>query len=387
MTDLAGSIQTYMEDNRGLLKELSLYLHSNPELGFEERKAEAKMSELLAAQGFDVTRGAGGMETAFTATRGFGQGGPHLAFLAEYDALPELGHACGHNLIALVAAAAGLALCESLQGFQGRVSIFGTPAEEVLINSGKMQMIEQGLFDDVDLVLMAHPAHHTWIADPFLAANKIVFSFKGRPAHAAGAPYQGVNAYDAVQLTFTGLNFLRQQFRQDARVHWGAVNVPAAMNVIPDFASATIGVRATDNDYTAELTQKAVNCIKGAALMTGCEAEYEIVPGYQAIKINRPLVGLLEERLTELGIEIEPPSPYGQAGSTDLGNVSQVVPAAHPLYKIADAAPHTVEFCQAAATEEAFETSLKVAQALALTGADCLLDPEKMARVKAAFKA
>ncbi len=121
--------------------------------------------------------------------------------------------------------------------------------------------------------------------------------------------------------------------------------------------------------------------------MTGCEAEYEIIPGYQAIRVNRPLVGLLEKHLTRLGIEIEPPSPFGQAGSTDLGNVSQVVPSAHPLYKIADAAPHTVEFCRAAGTEEAFEISLKVAQALALTGAECLLDPQKMDQIQAAFKA
>lgn len=384
MTDIRGPIETFMEDNRKLLKELNHYIHSNPELGFEEKKASIKLVEVLEGQGFSVSTGAASMETAFVASKG--EGRPHVAFLAEYDALPELGHACGHNLIATVAVAAGLALADALGDFEGKISIMGTPAEEVLINSGKMQMLEQGLFDDVDVVLMAHPAHHTWLGDPFLAAHKIQFSFKGRPAHAAGLPYQGINAYDAVQLTFTGLNFLRQQFRQDARVHWGEVHVPAAMNVIPEFASAVIGVRATDNEYTDELTEKAINCIKGAALMTGCEAEYEIIPGYQAVKSNRVLDKITAGHLARFGIEIEEPSPYGRPGSTDLGNVSQKIPSIHPLFKIADAAPHTVEFCAAAGTDEAFGVALTMAKALALTGAECLLEPETLAQVKEEFK-
>ncbi len=386
MPEIEDRIESFLNRNKGMLSEINHDIHDHPELGFAEKRAAARLTDALKAQGFSVQKGVAGMETAFTATKEGGAKGPHLAFLAEYDALPELGHACGHNLIATVALAAGTALAEALEDFKGRISVMGTPAEEVLIDSGKIKMLEQGVFDDVDVALMAHPAHHTWLGDPFLAANKVLFSFKGRPAHAAGAPFQGINAFDAVQLTFTGMSFQRQQLRQDARVHWGDINVPAAMNVIPDFASATIGVRATDNEYTEELTQKAINCIKGAALMTGCEAAYEIIHGYQAIKVNPALDKMLAEYLTQSGIQAEEPFPYGRPGSTDLGNVSQKVPASHPLFKIADAAPHTAEFCTAAGTGEAFETALKVAKALALTGARCMLEPETLARVKESFQ-
>ena len=386
MQEIEDRIDSFLNQNKELLGEINQDIHSHPELGFQEKRAAQRLTEALEAHGFSVERGVAGLETAFTAVKQGGEAGPHLAFLAEYDALPELGHACGHNLIATVGLAAGLALAQALGRFKGRISVMGTPAEEAMIGSGKIKMLEHGLFEDVDVALMAHPAHHTWLTDPFLSVNKVLFSFKGRPAHAAGAPYQGINAFDAVQLTFTGMSFMRQQMRQDARVHFGEVKVPAPINVIPEFASAAIGLRATDVEYTEELTKRAVDCIKGAALMTGCEAEYEVIRGYQAIKVNPALDEMIGEYLAQAGIRVEEPSPHGRPGSTDMGNVSQKVPSSHPMFKIADNAPHTSEFCAAAGTAEAFDTALKMAKALALTGARCLLEPETLARVKEDFQ-
>ena len=386
MQDVKAAIDRHIEQMKDLMIETGNYIFDNPELPLEEYKSAARLVEVLKQNGFNVQEKAGGVETAFIASRKNGQQGPHVAFLSEYDALPGLGHACGHNLIAICGLAAGLALANALPGFEGTISVIGTPAEESPVKSGKIKMLEAGCFDDVDMVLMAHPCNATWLGEPFLAANHIDFSFKGVPAHSAGAPYQGVNAYDAVQLTFTGLNFLRQQMRQDARVHWGEVNVPAAMNVIPEFASAVIGVRATDNEYTGELTQKAINCIKGAAVMTGCEPDYHVTYGYQAVKVNRTMLDLVEAELKELGIEADPPNPYGQPGSTDLGNVSQKVPAVHPLYAITDqAAPHTVEFCGFAGTAEAYDITLKMASALAKAAARIVGDPDILRQVKEEF--
>ena len=386
MPEIKQRISQCLSELKGQIIDTGRYIFERPETALEEHQAAARLVEVLREHGFEVTEKAGGLETAFIASKKGGGDGPHVAFLAEYDALPGLGHACGHNLIASCALAAGLALAKALPDFKGVISVFGTPAEESVAGSGKMAMLEAGCFEGVDLCLMAHPGQSTWLGMPFLGVNHIKFSFKGAPAHAAGAPYQGVNAYDAVQLTFTGMSFLRQQLRQDARVHWGAVQVPSAINVIPDFASAEIGVRATDNAYTEYLTQKALDCIKGAALMTGCEADYQVIQAYQAIKVNQTILGLVERELEEMGVTADPANPYGQPGSTDLGNVSQKVPAIHPLYKITGrGAPHTEEFRAAANTDEAYEATLKMASALAKAAAQIVLDEKLLARVKQEF--
>ena len=387
MQNIRSEIDRCLDEIKDEVLDVERYIYKNPELQLEEYKAAAKLVDVLSRHGFKVQEKAGGVDTAFIASKSGGQDHPHVAFLAEYDALPGLGHACGHNLIAACGLAAGLALSKAWPDFPGTISVIGTPAEESPVKSGKIKMLKAGCFEGIDMALMAHPCNATWLGEPFLAANHISFSFKGFPAHAAGGPYQGINAYDAVQLTFTGMNYLRQQLRQDARVHWGEVNVPSAMNVIPEFASAVMGVRATDNAYTEELTQKALNCIKGAALMTGCEADYTVTHGYEAIKVNRVMLELVAEELAELGISADPPNAHGQPGSTDLGNVSQKLPAVHPLYKITgEAAPHTVEFCAAAGTQEAFEATMKMASALAKAAARIVEDPQMLQRIKEEFK-
>jgi len=309
-----------------------------------------------------------------------------VAYIAQYDALRDLGHACGHNLCATASLGAALALAGCLSKLEGKVSVIGTPSEEVLVSSGKLRMIKAGIFNDVDAAMATHPHTGTWLAERFLAINQISVRFKGKSAHAGDTPHLGVNAYDAVQLTCIGLSFLRQQLRQDARVHWGEVKIRGPMNVIPDDAEIKIGLRASDNIYTEEITRKAVNCIRGAALMTGCEPEYEIFHGYQSFKTNPTLVKELRSNLKELQVAEDIPQEFGRAGSTDMGNISQVVPAIYPLFKIADSdAPHSMGFCKAAGKASAFEMTLKMAKAMAMTGAGCLSDSQLMNQIREDF--
>lgn len=384
-------IQEKIHERLSGLKEdlfaVSSYIHENPEIGLEETKAADKLVEVLKNKGFSIKYPVGDTDTAFQATITGESDTPHIAVLAEYDALPNIGHACGHNLIATAAIGAGLALTKILPTLKGRVSVIGTPAEEILTGSGKMRLVDAGVFNDVDVALMAHPHCHTWIDKPFLAVDSISVTFRGKPAHAASSPHFGINAYDAVQLTLTGINFLRQQIRQDARIHWGDINIGGAVNVIPDICSATICVRASDDAYTKELTAKVINCIKGAELMTGCSSEHKISEGYRSMKYNQSLNTLFRNALDRLGVTIDELPPHGRAGSTDMGNVSQVVPSIHPFFKIHnEAVPHTVEFREAAKTVEAFEASLQAAEAMAVTAAELISDPNLVKQAKEEFE-
>jgi len=280
-----------------------------------------------------------------------------------------------------------LALKQMMPPFSGRVSVIGTPAEEMLADSGKMRLVAQGVFKDVDVAMVAHPHGYTWLGKPFLAVNEVSVSFKGKPAHAASSPHFAVNAYDAMQLTFTGLSFLRQQLRQDTRIHWGDLAVGGAKNVIPDVCSGTLCIRASDDDYTALVTDKVVNCIKGAELMTGCTSEYTIFKGFRSMKLNPYLDALFGGHLKELGVPIDALPAHGRSGSTDMGNVSQVVPALHPFFKIGDdVVPHTSEFREAAKTERAFSACLTAATAMVMTTVDLLSAPEHIEKAWEAFR-
>jgi len=387
MPEFASQIAASLEELKEELREVCRFIYEHPEVGFEERDSSARLAQVLKEHGFEVRQPVAETETAFVASRSSGDERPHLAFLAEYDALPDLGHGCGHNLIATAALGAGLALARLLPEIGGTVSVMGTPAEELLTDSGKRRMIRAGLFEGLDAVLMAHPHTKNLISSPFLAINEVSVRFLGKSAHAAAMPHLGVNAYDAVHLTLTGLSLLRQQLRSDARVHWGDIKVSGAKNVIPDLASVVINVRASDDEYTEELTRKAVNCVKGAALMTGCQAEYDAHQGYKAVRSNRVLEEVLAANMGRLGVKLDEPTRYGGSGSTDLGDVSQVVPAIHPMFKITrPMALHSPEFCRASGQDKAFEAALTMAKALAMTGAMCLSEPEVLRRVREDFE-
>ncbi len=386
MDKIKGKIKEHLDMIRGELQEISNYICDNPEVGFQEKKASKKVVEALEKHGFNVKYPVGEVETAFQAFITNEADRPHIAILAEYDALPGLGHACGHNLIATAALAAGLAIMQIMKSLKGRVSVIGTPAEENLSDSGKMRLVTAGIFNDVDAAMIVHPHGNTWLGKPFLAVNEVSVRFTGKSSHAASAPHLGINAYDAMQLTFTGISFLRQQLRQDARVHWGDLEIKGAKNVIPDACSATICVRASDDKYTREVMDKVINCIKGAELMTGCTAECRISEGFRAMNHNRRMDALFSENIRSLGVTIDELPQHGRAGSTDMGDVSKVVPSIHPFFKIMDGvAPHTPEFLEAAKTEAAFEATLNAAKAMAMTAADLLSNPELLQEVKEEF--
>lgn len=387
MEAMAQKIHKYVNHINDELLGVSRYIYQNPEVGFQEKKSSLKLVEVLRKHAFEVTYPVAGIDTAFQATFSHGAKKPHIAVLAEYDALPEIGHACGHNLIATAALGAGLAISQLLSSVKGRVSVIGTPAEEILTDSGKMRLLGAGVFKDVDAAMIVHPHGKTWLDRPFLAVDEIKVSFGGKFSHAASTPHLGINAYDAIQLTFTGLSFLRQQLRQDARIHWGDLKVTGAKNVIPDASSATINVRALDDEYTKEVMGKVVNCIKGATLMTGCTADYEVTEGYRAMKYNRHMNRLFGENIRSLGVVIDELPKHGEVASTDMGNISLVVPSIQPFFKIKDGVtPHTVEFREAANTMAAFEATLDAAKAMAMTAAALLSKPELLKQVRDEFE-
>jgi len=387
MNDIQEEICNLVDAMRGELLDIARYIYNNPEPGYEEEKASRRLVETLTRYKWNVEYPLAGLKTAFRATMIGGAERPHVAILAEYDALPELGHACGHNLIATAAVGAALSVGELISSFSGSISIIGTPAEEILFDSGKMRLVAAGEFRNVDAAMIVHPHGWTWLDRPFLAVDEVSVRFHGKSSHAASAPHLGINAFDAVQLTFIGLSLLRQQLRQDARVHWGNLCVSGAKNVIPDASSAVIDVRAMDDEYTSELTGKVINCIRGAELMTACRADYEVHEGYRAMRHNRCLINLFGENLGRLGVSVDPLPKQGQAASTDMGNVSQVVPSIHPFYCIKEGVtPHTREFLEAANTDSAFEATLTVAKAMAMTAATLLTEQETLRKVLEEFK-
>jgi len=387
MDEIKNKIRQWSNTIRNELSEVNRYIFNHPEIGFQEKESSQILIEVLEKHGFKIKNPVGGMETAFQATISSNVEGPHIVFLAEYDALPGLGHACGHNLIATAALGAGLAMSQVVPSLGGKVSVIGTPAEEVLSNSGKMRLLAAGIFNDIDVAMIVHPHSKTWLDKPFLAVEEVSVFFTGKSSHAASSPHIGVNAYDAVQLTFIGLSFLRQQLRQDARMHWGDLKISGAKNVIPDASSATICVRSSTDEYTRGMREKVINCIKGASLMTGCSMKYEALEGLRAMKYNQFLNNLFGENIRYFGVTIDELPQYGMAGSTDMGNVSKVVPSLHPFFKIGDhVVPHTVEFQEASGTEAAFEAALIASQAMAITAIDLFANSELLENVRKEFK-
>lgn len=316
-------------------------------------------------------KGPGGVPTSFVATKGNDR--PTIAFLAEYDALPKIGHACGHNLIATASLGAGLALAEEYQG-KGQVLVIGCPAEEG--GGGKIRLLEQGTFENVDAALMFHPGNETVMALRNLGIVGYRFDFHGRAAHAAVSPERGINALEAVLLTFQGINALRQHMPQTTRVHGIIIRGGDAANVVPDFASAEFLVRAATLDELENMRQRVENCARGAALATGAQLTiHPTVPQYEPIRVNEILSTVFGEHAAALGADVE--KLKGQRnGSTDLGNVSYRIPVIHPVLRITsdNVVNHSKEFAEKAGSSEAFEVALLAAKALARTGLDLLTD-------------
>jgi amidohydrolase len=361
-----------MEDR---LRAVSRDIFEHPEVKFEEVRASKLLADELTKDGFEVELGAAGLETAIVAVHPKRSDGPTVAILGEYDALPEIGHACGHNLIAAAGLGAALALGSIKSEIPGTLVFMGTPAEEG--GGGKVLMIDAGLFEDVDMAMMFHPSTNTIVDRGSLAITEVKIEFAGKPAHASGCPEKGINALDAVIQTFNGINALRQHIKDGARIHGIIRNGGVKPNIVPDYTSAEFYVRAQESDYRDELLVKVRRCAEGAATATGATLTWsEVGHAYKAMKPNRALGEVFVKHLASLGEPLRLPKDNAM-GSTDMGDVSQVVPSIHAYIKIADeeVAGHSREFAKASGSERGQEVMLIAAKAMAMTALDVLTEP------------
>jgi amidohydrolase len=367
------------------LIETSDFICSNPELGNQEFKAVKMLTALLKNHGFSIETNILNKPTAFRATFESQKPGPRVAYLCEYDALPGIGHGCGHNMIGTMSCGAAIALSKLLNKIGGSIVVLGTPAEET--DGAKVDMSQNGIFRDIDVAMILHPDDKNYGSGQSLAMDAIQFDFKGKSSHAASSPHEGINALDAVLLTFAGINAIRQHITPDARIHGIITEGGKAANIIPDRSIAQFYVRASNKNYLKELGEKVKNIARGAALMTGAAltiSNYEI--SYDDMNTNEILSCRYMENLKYLGVtDINPArSSYG---SIDMGNVSHVVPSIHPYISISDSAlvAHTAEFKDATCTDKAHTALVKGASALALTGYDVITDKELLLRIKEEF--
>ena len=382
LDDLKDRVCAAVDELRPVLIELSHRIHAHPELQFEEYQACAWLSNALVEAGFEVQRGCCGMETAFLGVldrSGGDASAPTVAFVAEYDALRGLGHACGHNILGASNVGAGMALARVMDGVRGRVLVFGTPAEEG--GGGKIPFVEQGYFDGVTAAISMHPSGddrpHS-VAGRCLAVQPLTFKFYGRPAHAAAAPELGINALDALLQTFNGINALRQQLRDDVRIHGIVVRGGDAVNVIPEYAEAEFLVRCADWDYLLEVVARVKDCARGGALAAGARLEIEEGVAYKDMRPDPLLAEVMLENMRRLGLDPAPMPETVGSYSTDLGNVSHVVPTVSASICIAGpgVVPHKHEFAEAAASPRGDEGLILAAKVMAMTALDVLLRPE-----------
>jgi amidohydrolase len=351
---------------------LSHFIQANPELGFEEEQAADGVAEVLDKAGFEVTRGLGEMATALAGS--FGEGPLHVALLAEYDALPEVGHACGHNIIAATAVGAGVALAGVAHQLGMRVSVIGTPAEEN--GGGKIRLIEAGVFEDVHLALMVHPGPSDVLAPEVLAAETLEVTYRGQSSHAASFPERGANAADAMVVAQVALGLLRQRMGANDRLHGIVTSGGAAENVIPEHVTGRFMIRSTSPERMASLRKDVMHCFEAGAKATGTKLTVESRPAYREMTHDAALVEAYRRNAEELGRTFDADGRIEfRHFSSDIGNVSQVVPAIHPILGIGtNAVNHTPDFTAATVAAAADQAILDGAVALAWTAIDAATD-------------
>lgn len=362
------------------LIETSDWMAANPEIGLQEVQASARLTDLLSEFGAEVERGIAGMPTAFYAKLPGGGAGPRVAIVAEYDALPEVGHGCGHNIIATAAIGAGIALARLGGRLPGSVVVIGTPAEESTVPNagGKIPILAGGYFDGLDAAIMVHP----WTKDEIALSSSLVahgldFTFHGRPAHAAANPHEGLNALDALIVMFSSIGLLRQQIRPDARIHGVITNGGSAPNVIPSLTSCRFRVRARDAAYAEELVQRVVACAQAGATATGTRMEWRAyMPPYLNAIPNHSLGAAFRANMEQLGRSTGLATGHDAAGSTDFGNVSHQIPTACAMIKICgpEAGWHSREVAAATTSPAGHQAILDGAAGLAMTAIDILAD-------------
>lgn len=369
-----------VDARRDELVELSLRIHSHPETGFQEEQAARWLTDYLEAASFDVTRGYCELPTAFRADAGNGE--HRVAFLAEYDALPVIGHGCGHNIIATSAVGAGVALKSVLPELGGRLSVIGTPAEEVY--GGKVIMARRGAFEGLTAAMLTHPGVRNAVMARALACAEVTVEYFGREAHAAARPQAGVNALDAMVIAYMAIAALRQHVRDSARVHGVITDGGSAPNVVPGHASGRFLVRATDMAYLAELKDRVQACFEAGARATGARLETRWNENeYAPMYTNVPLAEAHRRNLIRIGRRVPAREQQRSMGSTDMGNVSMIAPAIHPGIAVAprEVSAHTPDFARYAAQEEGHRALIDAAKAMAMTMIDVLARPDLRRRL------
>lgn len=383
LEDAKKAVLDHVDRIKGEVTTIAEDLYRFPETGLKEFRTSALLAGILQREGFAVEKGIAGLESAFRAS--WGTGTPAIAILAEMDALPDMGHACGHNIIAAAAIGAALALRQALTEEIARIVVLGTPAEELGI--GKVDMVRHGVFTGIDFAMMVHPSAKRQVIKMYLGLAKVRLTFIGKASHAAAYPEEGVNALDGVIQTFNGVNALRQHLRQDVRIHGIITEGGIAPNIIPARAACYFYVRAADLDEVARVREKLISCAEGAARAAGCRLEIDKDERVLApLKLNHAFSELYSAQLTFLGLKEAKAPPDKNRGSSDIGNVSQVVPTIHPHVPIGTGIHiHSEAFARATVTEQGREAVLEGARAMALTAVELAASSEVRDKIMSEF--
>ena len=388
MSELKNQISQFIDTNAKIYQDISLAIHAKPEVSDFEYFASQTLSEQLKKEGFEIELPAAGHRTGFAATYKSNKPGPTVVFLAEYDALAGLGHGCGHNVFGATSSLAGVALKSIVDQIGGEVRVYGTPGEEGGQNgSAKGSFVKKGYLNDVDFALCTHPGSGSedGLSTRNYACAPVDIEFWGKPAHAAGCPQDGINALDAQILTYAAIGVLRQQLTDRIRIHGVIVEGGTAPNVIPEYTKAKYYIRAADIDTLHELYEKVENIVKGSALQTGCTSSMKL---YQNLVENMVLTpsldAIYEKYITELGNTVKHVEDVVMPGSSDVGNISQVVPTIQPHISITDVqiAGHSQDMVNASCSQKAMDAIVKGAKALAFTALELFENPEELVKVK-----
>ncbi len=388
MSELKNQISQFIDTNAKIYQDISLAIHAKPEVSDFEYFASQTLSEQLKKEGFEIELPAAGHRTGFAATYKSNKPGPTVVFLAEYDALAGLGHGCGHNVFGATSALAGAALKSIVDQIGGEVRVYGTPGEEGGQNgSAKGSFVKKGYLNDVDFALCTHPGSGSedGLSTRNYACAPVDIEFWGKPAHAAGCPQDGINALDAQILTYAAIGVLRQQLTDRIRIHGVIVEGGTAPNVIPEYTKAKYYIRAADIDTLHELYEKVENIVKGSALQTGCTSSMKLCQNLVENMVLTPsLDAIYEKYITELGNTVKHVEDVVMPGSSDVGNISQVVPTIQPHISITDVqiAGHSQDMVNASCSQKAMDAIVKGAKALAFTALELFENPEELVKVK-----
>ena len=390
MTNIRERIDKTVEGKLDRYKTIALEIHEKPEVSNYEFFACETLAKQLEEEGFTMKQDVAGHRTGFDARYKSKKEGPVVLFFAEYDALPGIGHACGHNLYGATSSLAGVALKEIIDEVGGEVRVYGTPGEEGGENgSAKGSFVREGFLDDVDIALGVHPGYEHRLSSANLANDPVDVEFFGKSSHASGAPEKGINALDAIIQVYNASNALREHLTDDVRIHGVITNGGEAANVVPDYASARFYLRAKSRPILNDLYEKFKNIVKGAALQTGAEYKFGLFQNSVDNIVPTPLFDeVYEKHLNRYGQYIDKDGPNKLGGSSDVGNISQVVPTIQPSIKISKEyiAGHSIEFREASKSELGLNSIGLGAKVLSNTALDIILDPDLLSRIKKQHK-